>query len=76
MQKVQKFIISEINSYHLGEPLLPKAGFKSITVSENIYNKFYTDYKKIKKDLAMKGITSFSGYIVSILAEKLEDSNE
>ena len=53
---------------------MPKAGFKSITVSENIYDKFYKKYEKKKKILAMKGINSFSGYMVSILAKQLEES--
>jgi hypothetical protein len=29
---------------------MPKPGFKSITVSENIYKKFFRVYEKIKKD--------------------------
>ena len=38
---------------------MPKPGFKSITVSENIYKKFFNVYEKRKNDLELKGITSF-----------------
>ena len=36
---------------------MPKPGFKSITVSENVYKKFYESYEKNKKKLELKGIT-------------------
>jgi hypothetical protein len=36
---------------------MPKAGFKSITVSENVYNKFFDVYIRSKKELELKGIT-------------------
>lgn len=51
---------------------MPKPGFKSITVSENVYRKFYSSYEKSKKDLELKGITSFSGYLTSVMEEIME----
>ncbi|HEY7569785.1 MAG TPA: hypothetical protein VH796_00325 [Nitrososphaeraceae archaeon] len=48
---------------------MPKPGFKSITVSENVYKKFYDSYEKNKKKLELKGITSFSGYMTSLMEE-------
>jgi hypothetical protein len=48
---------------------MPKPGFKSITVSENVYKKFYESYEKNKKKLELKGITSFSGYMTSLMEE-------
>ncbi|MBI3842254.1 MAG: hypothetical protein HY295_03790 [Thaumarchaeota archaeon] len=48
---------------------MPKAGFKSITVSEVVYNKFHDVYKKNRQELAMKGINSFAGYIKNRIAE-------
>jgi len=39
---------------------LPKAGFKSITVSETVYDKFHEVYQKSKDDLTMKGVNSFA----------------
>ncbi|MBA4718953.1 MAG: hypothetical protein HRO68_07635 [Nitrosopumilus sp.] len=55
---------------------MPKAGFKSITVSENIYNEFHTQYEKKKDELGLKGISSFLGYITSQLVEKLQQENK
>ena len=51
---------------------MPKAGFKSITVSESIYNKFHDVYKKNKDDLAMKGINSFAGYITFMMEDLMQ----
>ena len=51
---------------------MPKAGFKSITVSENVYDKFQEVYQKNKSDLAMKGVNSFSGYVTYMLEEMMQ----
>ena len=51
---------------------MPKAGFKSITVSEDVYNKFHDVYKKNKEDLAMKGINSFAGYITFMMEDLMQ----
>jgi len=50
---------------------LPKAGFKSITVNEIIYNKFYQIFFDQKEKLAMKGVNSFSGYVTFCLEEMM-----
>lgn len=50
---------------------MPKPGFKSITVSQNIYDKFFHIYEKKKNDLELKGITSFSGYLTSMMEEMM-----
>ncbi|NIP62139.1 MAG: hypothetical protein GWN01_15840 [Nitrosopumilaceae archaeon] len=51
---------------------MPKAGFKSITVSESVYDKFYDVYQKNKDGLSMKGISSFSGYVTYMLEEMMQ----
>jgi hypothetical protein len=51
---------------------MPKAGFKSITVSEAVYNKFHDVYKKSRDDLAMKGINSFAGYITFMMEDLMQ----
>lgn len=51
---------------------MPKAGFKSITVSESVYNKFHDVYRKNKEDLAMKGINSFAGYITFMMEDLMQ----
>ncbi len=51
---------------------MPKPGFKSITVSEVIYEKYYTIYEKNKEQLKIKGIESFSGYITNVLNKGIQ----
>jgi hypothetical protein len=51
---------------------LPKAGFKSITVSETVYDKFHEIYQKSKDDLTMKGVNSFAGYVTYMLEEMMQ----
>lgn len=72
--------ISQVNFICYGSLpnyLLPKPGFKSITVSENVYGRFFNAYLKNKKELEFKGITSFSGYLTSMMEEimKKYDAN-
>jgi hypothetical protein len=50
---------------------MPKPGYKSITVSENVYNKFFGVYERSKRELELKGITSFSGYLTSMMEEMM-----
>jgi hypothetical protein len=50
---------------------VPKAGFKSITVSEEVYDKFFDVFEKNKPDLTMKGINSFSGYVTYMLEQTM-----
>jgi len=50
---------------------MPKAGFKSITVNELIYDKFYQIFFDQKEKLAMKGVNSFSGYVTFCLEEMM-----
>ena len=54
------------------ESKLPKAGFKSITVAETVYDKFQDVYQKNKDNLAMKGVNSFSGYVTYMLEEMMQ----
>jgi hypothetical protein len=51
---------------------MPKAGFKSITVSEEVYDKFYDVFEKNKAELMMKGINSFSGYVTYMLEQTMQ----
>ena len=46
-----------------GKGTMPKEGFKSIKVSDTVYDRYYEIYKKNKQELAMKGVNSFAGYI-------------
>lgn len=51
---------------------MPKAGFKSITISESVYKKFHDAYQNKKDELAMKGINSFAGYVTCMLEETMQ----
>jgi len=51
---------------------MPKEGFKSITVSETVYDKFYDIYQKNKQELVMKGVNSFAGYITYMLEQTMQ----
>src|SRR6187551_1533343 len=50
---------------------MPKPGYKSITVSEHVYKKFFKVYEKNKKGLEINGIRSFSGYLTSMMEEMM-----
>jgi len=51
---------------------MPKPGFKSITISETVYNKFFDVYQKSKVELTMKGVNSFAGYVTYLLEEMMQ----
>ena len=51
---------------------MPKAGFKSITISETVYDKFNKVYQNNKQDLTMKGVNSFSGYLTYMLEDAMQ----
>jgi hypothetical protein len=51
---------------------VPKAGFKSITISEEVYDKFFDVYQKNKPELTMKGVNSFAGYITYMLEDLMQ----
>ena len=52
---------------------MPKEGFRSITVSEDVYDRFNNDYLKSKSDLAIRGVRSLSGYISYMLEERMRE---
>ena len=51
---------------------MPKPGFKSITISEAVYDKFNQVYQKNKDDLTMKGVNSFAGYVTYLLEDVMK----
>jgi hypothetical protein len=51
---------------------MPKEGFKSITVSDTVYDTFYEIYQKNKQELTMKGVNSFAGYITYMLEQTMQ----
>lgn len=55
-----------------GEEDLPKAGFKSITVNQRVYDKFYQVYYDQKEKMAQKGVNSFAGYVTFCLEDVMK----
>lgn len=53
------------------EGTMPKEGFKSITVSDQIYDRFQDIYNENKETLANKGVRSLSGYVSYMLEESM-----
>lgn len=51
---------------------MPKAGFKSITIAESVYDRFQETYQKNKSSLTLKGVNSFAGYITYMLEENMQ----
>lgn len=52
---------------------MPRKGWKSITVTEKVYNYFWEEWQKVKEEYRLKhGITSFSGFITQRLYELME----
>ena len=51
---------------------MPKPGFKSITISEAVYDKFNQTYQKNKDELTMKGVNSFAGYVTYLLEDVMK----
>jgi len=50
---------------------MPKEGFKSITVSDYVYDRFQDVYNSNKEALANKGVRSLSGYVSYMLEEAM-----
>lgn len=52
---------------------MPRKGYKSITVTQNVYDYFYNEYSKVKEEYAIKkGIHSFSAFVTYRLSQLLE----
>lgn len=50
---------------------MPGEGFKSITLSDTVYDNFYAHYEKNKEEVKMQGVFSFAGFITLKLNEIL-----
>ena len=52
--------------------LMPRKGFRSITVREEIYAELMRQYEENREELLKQGVTSFSGYVTRFLYDALE----
>ena len=55
---------------------MPRKGYKSITVREEVYEQFKQEWRKRKEEYVKKGITSFSGFVASFITELLEKEDK
>jgi len=55
---------------------MPRKGFKTITVREEVYNYFWDLWQKNKEEYRKQGITSFSGFVTKLLYEMIEKEKE
>jgi len=46
---------------------MPKKGFKSITISKDLYDRVEEKYKTVKEQVQISGINSFAGYVVNCI---------
>lgn len=51
---------------------MPKPGFKSITVSEQVYDRFHKTFEQNKEKLSTKGVNSMAGYVTYMLEEAMQ----
>lgn len=52
---------------------MPKKGWKSITVKESTYNRFYAFYQNHRPELRDKGIFDYSGFITYIMMSRIKE---
>lgn len=51
---------------------MPRKGFRSITVREEVYEELMRQYEENREELLRQGVTSFSGYVTRYLYDALE----
>ena len=51
---------------------MPKDGFKTVTLSDEIFDKIYKQYDGVREEIKEKGIFSFSGYVTKTLIDHKE----
>lgn len=55
---------------------MPKKGYKSITIRDELYEELWNKYNEEKDTLLRQGITSFSGYVTRFLYTALEKNED
>lgn len=55
---------------------MPRKGFRSITVRQEIYDELMQQYEERRVELLKQGITSFSGYVTRFLYDALEQASQ
>lgn len=55
---------------------MPRKGYASITIPDDVYFFFKKEWEKHKSELRRKGVRSFSGYVSYKLNQLLEQEEE
>jgi len=55
------------------ENKMPRKGWKSITVKDEIYEHFWSLWKKNEGEYRKQGITSFSGFVTMLLYKMIQE---
>jgi hypothetical protein len=56
---------------------MPKKGYKTITVKDEVYDYLMNEYQKVKQEYSIKkGIRSFSAYVSFRLSELMEQEKK
>ena len=55
---------------------MPRKGYKSITVPDDVYNYFARRWEKEAPQYRLKGVRSFSGYISMKLMELMQKEKQ
>jgi hypothetical protein len=55
---------------------MPRAGFKSITIKENVYRELEATYDKEKIMLAREGVGSLTAFVTRIIANHIREKDD
>jgi hypothetical protein len=55
---------------------MPRKGYRSITVPNDVYEFFKNEWLKNKDQLRRRGVRSFSGYVTSRLNQLMEEEEK
>jgi len=76
-ENVKPYINESSVQYDIEGTLMPKHGYKSITVKTEIYDYFFKEWLRVKEEYTIsKGIRSFSGYVTFRLAQLMNEDKK
>ena len=52
---------------------MPKSGFKSYSIKEELYNTLQKKFDEDKEELKKQGIKSLSGFLTYLMSQKVEE---
>ncbi len=59
--------------YLISESCMPKEGYKSVTIPDDVYDFFWKKWEQLKDEYRAKyGVRSFSGFVTKVMNDMLE----